>query len=97
MRNLLEDDEEPDSREHALDHRVWHIVCDHPQTHDAERELEEAGQNDGEEEALIGSDLLDCREADNGEAGCRSANAHLGTGEQADNHTTHNPRDDAAE
>jgi hypothetical protein len=42
--------------------------------------------------------LSERRRADDyGEAGRRPADTHLGTGEQADDHSAHDARDDAAE
>jgi hypothetical protein len=59
--------------------------------------LEETGQDDGEEETLVSSDLLNGCKTDDSESGSRSADAHLGAGEQADDNTAHDAGDDAAE
>ena len=58
VRNLLQDDQNADTREHALDHGVRHAVGDDAQFQHTQDELQQTGEHDGNQKGLVGTDPL---------------------------------------
>ncbi len=93
VRQLLEDQQQADRREQALDDVVGDEVGDAAAAQKAEGELEHAGDDDGAEEDLEAAEALDLRQHDRREAGGRPRNADLRATERAD----HDAADDAGD
>ena len=58
MRDLLDEDDDADGREHALDDTARKVLADYPGSGDAQHQLGQTADDDGEEEGLK-TDFLD--------------------------------------
>ena len=94
MRDLLEDDDDADGRQHALDDRGGKEVGQYARTGEAEADLQQAGQHHRDEEGLVTAERLDGGEDDGDEARGRSRNAERRAAQTADHQSTDDTGDD---
>ena len=95
MGDLLEEDEDADPCQHALDDRRWEVVADDACAHEAKGDLEDASEHHGDQEDLKGAELVNGAEHDDSEARSRSGDAGSRAAEGAHDDASDDAGDDA--
>ena len=68
VRDLLQEDDDPDSREHSRDHGGWEVVRNNPRPGEAEGELNQSREDDRYEEDIESAEVLDRGQDNDGES-----------------------------
>ena len=89
VRNLLEDQDEPDGSHHSFNHGVGYVVAHHTQFKQAHCNLNHSRQYHSDQEDFEGPQVADCREDHGGEAGRRTRNAQGRSAEGANDYATY--------
>ena len=76
VRDLLQDDDDADAHEHALDHAAGEVVGDHSGAGDAQDHLHDSGEHYRSEEEREGAELRDRYKHDRSQACGRATYAH---------------------
>jgi hypothetical protein len=95
MGDLLQDDQEPDSRQHSLDGGGWKEVPEDTGLRDAEGNLESPGEDDGEKKCLKATQGVDRLEDNDGKARRGPRDAERRSTQHADDDSTDDARDEA--
>ena len=82
VRHLLEDQRDPDAREHALDHRGRHVIRHRAGPRRAQQQLQPTGQHHRGKQPLEAAHLLNAQQDDGGEARGRAADHQRRTGQR---------------
>ena len=97
MRDLLQDDQQADAREHPLDHGGREEVSEDARAGDAEEQLEDARQDDGDQEGLVAAEGVDRLEDDHRQSGRRARDTQGRPAERADEDAADDSGDQAGE
>ena len=96
VRNLLQDEDQPDRGEHAADHATTGSnTPTMPTAQRRERQLNAAGQDHRGQERGVRTERGDRREHDGGQAGRRAADHQLRSAQRADDDAADDAGDDA--
>ena len=97
VRNLFEDDQEADARQHPFNHSGRKEVGEHAGAGGAECDLHEARKDDRDEEGFEASESIDRAGDDHGEAGGGARHAERRTAQGADQDATDDAGDESCE
>ena len=97
VRNLLEDQDEPDGCHHSFNYGVGHVVAYHAQLEQAHCDLYDAGKDDRHQKDFERAQVADRRQHHGGEARGRSRNAQRRPTEGANDYAAHHAGHDSAQ
>ena len=95
MRKLLENQDHADRGQQSLDHARGNERRDEPHSGDAEQNLDHPADDQGQQKGLERAELRNLRNHDRRNARRRSADAHLRTAQQPDDHAADHARHDS--